>query len=409
MENNNNNISLCKGPWDKSEVEILLKNYKSMTCKELRNILNRSEGAIYRKLILLGIPSSNVKSYGGNYTSTRKPRGKALGMKRWTPEEDEFLKKNYDTMTYTEIGKILNRTEKSVSNRCNVLRLYKQCINVKSLRDSDINDIRELAHQGKTKKEVYEKYGIDKSTFNTLIARYDIQFESPAITDDIKEAIQRHPELKTSELAERYEVSKKSILRILNRHPGKDWNKLSDDNKRYIFRNPDNLSVEELKSKFRLSDNSFNRYTGRYIPMEIRLYLINHKNASTGDLCLIFKIARRTAQNYLSVFKINDINSLEEFPDYNDMPSLEKGTKKYSSKIKKLRLNIIRKNQKKYYSSDEDYIKKYNFIRCNKGKISNKQLLKLSMSIFGISNEDIVNICKDIKDHDNKKLYYKID
>lgn len=405
---NNNNISLRKGPWDKSEVEILLKNYKSKTCKELASILNRPERSIYSKLILLGIPSSDVKSYGDR-TSTRNSRKKALGMKRWTPEEDEFLRKNYDTMTYTKIGKILNRTEKSVSNRCNVLKLYKQCVNVKSLTDSDINDIRELAYQGKTKKEVYKKYGIDKNTFNTLIARYDIQFESPAITDDVKEAIRRHPELKTSELAERYEVSVDSILRILNRHPGKDWNKLSDDDKRYLFRNPDNLSIEDLKSKFELSDDLFNKYTGKYIPKEIRLYLINHKNTSTDNLCSIFNIAKRTAQSYLSVFKINDINSLEEFPDYNDMPSLEKGTKKYSSKIKKVKAEYYKKESEKYYSSDKDYIKKYNFIRCNKGKISDKQLLKLSMSIFSISNEDIVNICKDIKDHDNKKLYYKID
>lgn len=401
----NNNISLRKGRWTKSEVEILLKNYKSKTCKELARILNRPEQAIYHKLILLGISSSDIESRREGYTSTRKPRSKALGMRHWTPDEDKFLVENYKTMTYIEIGKILNRTEKSVSIRCNTLKLSKNCINIKSLTSSDIDNICKLAYQGKTKKEVYEQYNINKQTFNSLIARHDIKFESLMIDDNIKDAILKHSNMKTSELAERYGVSIASVLKILDRHPGKNWNKLSDDDKRYIFRNPDNLSVEELQSKFKLSNQDFNKYTGRYIPKEIRLFLIDNKDASTDDLCSIFNISKRTAQSYKSVFKVNDISSLEDFPDHDSMPELNKGTKKYKSKMKKIKAKYNEKDPEGYYSSDKDYVKKYNFVRSHRLTNSENYILKK----LNISRDEFTSILVDMYNHDHKRLIFKQD
>jgi len=44
---------------------------------------------------------------------------------RWTKEEDEFLKANYPQMLHKEIGRILNRTNTSISMRCTLFGLTK--------------------------------------------------------------------------------------------------------------------------------------------------------------------------------------------------------------------------------------------------------------------------------------------
>jgi hypothetical protein len=47
-------------------------------------------------------------------------------MKKWTDEEIEFLKNNYDKLFYRDISKELNRTYKSISRKCERLGIYSE-------------------------------------------------------------------------------------------------------------------------------------------------------------------------------------------------------------------------------------------------------------------------------------------
>jgi len=47
---------------------------------------------------------------------------KWVKQRKWTKEELKWLEENFDTMTYIEMGKALNRTPNSVSQKCYNLR-----------------------------------------------------------------------------------------------------------------------------------------------------------------------------------------------------------------------------------------------------------------------------------------------
>ena len=47
-------------------------------------------------------------------------------MKKWTPEEDNYIKDNYQNMTYAELAEKLNTTKNSVGNRVVKFGLVKR-------------------------------------------------------------------------------------------------------------------------------------------------------------------------------------------------------------------------------------------------------------------------------------------
>ena len=107
--------------WTEELIKQLENNCANMTVKELSNLLQIKEASIYAKLNALGLePKFQVHS--------------------WTEEEDTFIKDNFYKLTYTRIGKKLNRSTSSVQQRAVKLGLKKisklwQSDQIKYLKD----------------------------------------------------------------------------------------------------------------------------------------------------------------------------------------------------------------------------------------------------------------------------------
>jgi hypothetical protein len=100
-------LDLHKGSrWTKEDEEFLRVNYGKMTASQLADIFDVKIGAIYQKCFKLGI-------YFGPDTA----------IKKWTEEEENFLRANYLNIPYEELGKKLNRTTKAIGYKCDMLGL----------------------------------------------------------------------------------------------------------------------------------------------------------------------------------------------------------------------------------------------------------------------------------------------
>ncbi|OQY09293.1 MAG: hypothetical protein B6I28_03370 [Fusobacteriia bacterium 4572_132] len=95
-------------PWTNEEINFLKENGEKMSAKTISNFINKGRSSIVEKRNLLGIVYIN----------------KGAG-KKWKEEEIEFLKKNYEEMTYEELGKKISRTKSSVSRKVISLGLKK--------------------------------------------------------------------------------------------------------------------------------------------------------------------------------------------------------------------------------------------------------------------------------------------
>lgn len=93
-----------KHPWLPHEVKYIKQYYKTKPIKELADIVNHSYGTIVAFAHRLGI---------------RKFR-------RWTADEDRYLRAMYRTDSPRKIAKHLNRTASSVSRRLRVVGLVKK-------------------------------------------------------------------------------------------------------------------------------------------------------------------------------------------------------------------------------------------------------------------------------------------
>lgn len=128
--------------WTDKEVEFLIKNYLTMTDKELGDSLSRTKDAVERKrsaLKLIKNERINLSSteiteilssklsyqeiaekYHITYDQARgifrrnNPEAYALQTKFWSPKEEDFLIKNYKTMGDESIAKMLGRTASSI-------------------------------------------------------------------------------------------------------------------------------------------------------------------------------------------------------------------------------------------------------------------------------------------------------
>ena len=77
-----------------------------MSISELSQKLNRSKLAIYRQCFIHNIRCQRTDL--------------------WLETEDQYLRDNYATHTYSQMAKILNRSVSAVSNRCQKLKLSKK-------------------------------------------------------------------------------------------------------------------------------------------------------------------------------------------------------------------------------------------------------------------------------------------
>ena len=85
-------MSIILKRWNKNEIEFLKENYKTMSIKELANILNRTPKSVRGKIETLGISLKELNRQE---------------IYNWSDEDILFLKENYKIMTDEEIAIVL--------------------------------------------------------------------------------------------------------------------------------------------------------------------------------------------------------------------------------------------------------------------------------------------------------------
>ncbi|MCP1191443.1 hypothetical protein NKR17_20670 [Priestia flexa] len=95
--------------WTKEEDLFLKEQYGQMTLQKIGEWLNRSKESVNKRVSRLQL------------------RNKQNGIrKRWTPDQDTFLKVNINRMNNREIGKQLGKSPSSVANRIRLLKLVRK-------------------------------------------------------------------------------------------------------------------------------------------------------------------------------------------------------------------------------------------------------------------------------------------
>ena len=90
--------------WTSSEDRYLTENYGEKRAEDIASYLGRSVGAVYGRVMFLGIQ-----------------KGRGWHPRRYTPTEDDYLRKHYATRPVREIAQALGRSYSSVKNRAKVL------------------------------------------------------------------------------------------------------------------------------------------------------------------------------------------------------------------------------------------------------------------------------------------------
>ena len=101
-------MRVCKKAsfWSPEEDKKLAELWHVLSVPEISERLHRTVKGVYRRANRLGLTS-----------------GERQEKRHWTPQDDAVLKQNLGTMTYAEIGVLLNRTDKSVKARALALQL----------------------------------------------------------------------------------------------------------------------------------------------------------------------------------------------------------------------------------------------------------------------------------------------
>lgn len=102
--------------WRDEEVDFLKENINLMTYKQLADELKRSANCVIGKCYRERIKKDKYKYVRNN---------KRFNAKKWERWEDDFLRKNNDTMTDKEMGEHLGRTRSAVIARKRLLRAKK--------------------------------------------------------------------------------------------------------------------------------------------------------------------------------------------------------------------------------------------------------------------------------------------
>ena len=98
-------------------------------------------------------------------------------MERWTDEEVKFLKENYKTMSYKDIGEIIGKTDVQIRTRCFKDGLVKN----NAWSEDEINYIKEN-YQTMTTKDIAEKLGRTMSAVQLKAERCGLK-KSPYCCD----------------------------------------------------------------------------------------------------------------------------------------------------------------------------------------------------------------------------------
>jgi len=103
-------------PWTEPERQFLRLNIHLLTYKKMAEILERSIDSVRHQGRLLGI---------FKLTPEQRKQRTAWNHDQWTEQEESFIRKNIELMTYDEMGKAIKRTGEAVRARCQRLRIAK--------------------------------------------------------------------------------------------------------------------------------------------------------------------------------------------------------------------------------------------------------------------------------------------
>lgn len=99
--------------WNNDELNFLIENSNKMNIAEIAKCLNRTNIAVYKKCLKLGIKYINSESV----------------CTKWTDNEINFLKQNYMTLTNSFLAKKLNKNSKQICTKIKDLNLNGTRIN----------------------------------------------------------------------------------------------------------------------------------------------------------------------------------------------------------------------------------------------------------------------------------------
>ncbi|GAH97586.1 unnamed protein product, partial [marine sediment metagenome] len=96
--------------WTKNEIKFMIEHRLDYSLAEMSARVDHPKSSVLSKIHDLG------------YTWRRE---KIEHRKSWTPDEDQFLRKNYGEIPTKKIAEKLDRTFYSVRNRLTVLNLFR--------------------------------------------------------------------------------------------------------------------------------------------------------------------------------------------------------------------------------------------------------------------------------------------
>jgi len=160
--------------WTEKEIQILRDNFKKKTYKELAKLINHSADSIAYKARSLGLQKvrrwqphelailrehigskthAELARLTGHPVSSVASKAQELGLYRrkpvparpWSPDEEDFLRKHWRSLTARELAKRLGRSYHSVRNKLHKLGLAVPRSKISASKSLDLS-IREICY-----------------------------------------------------------------------------------------------------------------------------------------------------------------------------------------------------------------------------------------------------------------------
>ncbi|KXA89188.1 hypothetical protein AKJ62_03615 [candidate division MSBL1 archaeon SCGC-AAA259D14] len=178
--------------------------------------------------------------------------GKRTG-KSWTEKEVEFLKGNYQDMTYKEIGEELGRSEIAIQHKAKRLELTKQ----KSWTEEEVKFLKEN-YQDMTYKEIGEKLGRSEGTVGDEARRLGLkkQGQDPWSENEVRFLENNCQDMTYEKIGEELERSRRSVqykawkLGLTKQKP---WTEKEEE---FLKENYQNMTCSEIGEELGRSKNA---------------------------------------------------------------------------------------------------------------------------------------------------------
>lgn len=163
--------------WTEDEIDYLISfmyDREDETVADVAKFLNRTEMTVKDRM-------SKIRKMPGNESMP-------YIHKRWTEKEKEMLRymKANGRMTYKEIAKKLGKSEKSIAAMVKKMGIANSADDRAGLSNKE-DEIRKMASEGYTRREIAEKLGFKYETMRRFIKRKNIQCTNAKANQKYKE------------------------------------------------------------------------------------------------------------------------------------------------------------------------------------------------------------------------------